>query len=317
MSLRSGTQKYGLPKDEWFTEGGYTRNLYLEEFLPSEVKRVYNLLKGDGSYNRGWKGSINPMDTPNPSWWTDYTTFQDDNYTLEEAIEYLKQASLWQSVNQAWDGYRGSYYPRDPSYAQRASGGSNINASIKKLEAQLPPGQQIGFDVIPQVFAEEDPSVNSGLNGNEQESQVINYPQSANVRIIISNISMFSTSIPINDISQLQILSNESDEWRYTLIGSSINQPLRNLPSLMLEINKLLVEECVASGVCHGDPGFPQPQPQPQPQPEPEPEPTTIHVPPPEPDPEPPMVTVTPTEPGQVNWIPEPFFSFINNVFKR
>ncbi len=321
MSLRSGTQKYGLPKDEWFTEGGYTRNLYLEEFLPSEVKRVYNLLKGDGSYNRGWKGSINPMDTPNPSWWTDYTTFQDDNYTLEEAIEYLKQASLWQSVNQAWDGYRGSYYPRDPSYAQRASGGSNINASIKKLEAQLPPGQQIGFDVIPQVFAEEDPSVNSGLNGNEQESQVINYPQSANVRIIISNISMFSTSIPINDISQLQILSNESNEWRYTLIGTSTNQPLMTLSGLVTKINNMIASAVTPQPPVTQPPVIEPPVTQP-PVIEP-PVVTTVHVPPPDivldPSdglPEVP-VTVTPTEPGQVNWIPEPFFSFINNVFRR
>ena len=30
-----------------------------------------------------------------------------------------------------------------------------------------------------------------------------------------------------------------------------------------------------------------------------------------------PTPTPTPTEPGQVNWIPEPFFSFINNVFRR
>jgi len=43
---------------------------------------------------------------------------------------------------------------------------------------------------------------------------------------------------------------------------------------------------------------------------------TTDHVPPPDmPVEEPPMVTAT--EPGQVNWIPEPFFSFINNVFRR
>ena len=47
---------------------------------------------------------------------------------------------------------------------------------------------------------------------------------------------------------------------------------------------------------------------------------TTDHVDPPFPqdmpvDDEP--ITVTPTEPGQVNWIPEPFFSFINNVFRR
>ena len=30
-----------------------------------------------------------------------------------------------------------------------------------------------------------------------------------------------------------------------------------------------------------------------------------------------PTPTPTPTEPGQINWIPEPFFSFINNVFRR
>ena len=50
---------------------------------------------------------------------------------------------------------------------------------------------------------------------------------------------------------------------------------------------------------------------------EPEPEVTTDHVEPPGEKPEKPTVTVTPTEPGQVNWIPEPFFSFINNVFRR
>ena len=48
---------------------------------------------------------------------------------------------------------------------------------------------------------------------------------------------------------------------------------------------------------------------------EPEPEVTTDHVPPPEMPVEEPMVT--PTEPGQINWIPEPFFSFINNVFRK
>ena len=33
--------------------------------------------------------------------------------------------------------------------------------------------------------------------------------------------------------------------------------------------------------------------------------------------PTPPTPTPTPTEPGQINWIPEPFFSFINNVFRK
>ena len=42
---------------------------------------------------------------------------------------------------------------------------------------------------------------------------------------------------------------------------------------------------------------------------------TTDHITPPEMPVEEPMVTST--EPGQVNWIPEPFFSFINNVLRR
>ena len=47
-----------------------------------------------------------------------------------------------------------------------------------------------------------------------------------------------------------------------------------------------------------------------------EPEVTTDHVIPPDmPVEGPPMVTATKL--GQVNWIPEPFFSFINNVFRR
>ena len=43
MSLRSGTQKYGLPKDEWFSDGGYTRNLFVEE----EIERDEEERLGD------------------------------------------------------------------------------------------------------------------------------------------------------------------------------------------------------------------------------------------------------------------------------
>ena len=172
MSLRSGTQKYGLPKDEWVTKDGHTRNLYLEEFLPSEIVRVRDLITSTFQQ----KGNMHPLESPNPSWWTDYTTFQDDHYTLEEAIEYLKRARDWQSVVKAWDSYRCEFFPRSPSYCQRAAGGYDLTASIKKLEAQLP-SPKIGFDIIPQVFAEEDPSVNSGLNGNEfSEIQEVTLP---------------------------------------------------------------------------------------------------------------------------------------------
>jgi len=316
MSFRSGTQKYGTSIDEFVMIDGYNRNLALEKRLQQEFDQVNNEISGLGEFNPNSGYAL-------PSWWERAVSPSDYGWgfdTHQKALDYLKLSKRYHEAKINLMDYQCHNYPRDTVFCQHSTQYkgvlSGINTLIPIIQKRI---SVTSFDIIPQVFAEEDPSVNSGLNGNEQESQVIDYPQSANVRITFtsSNIGMFSSSIPINDISQLQILSNESDEWRYTLIGSSINQPLRNLPSLMLEINKLLVEECVASGVCHGDPGFPQPQPQPQPQPEPEPEPTTIHVPPPEPDPEPPMVTVTPTEPGQVNWIPEPFFSFINNVFKR
>ena len=309
MSLRSGTQKYGDNiQDVWINDGGYNRNLALEAKLAQDLIDVKQ-------YDKEWKSGLNPERLKLPSWWdsnpkaTGRKGWEQDGFTDQEAINYLEEGIkiLTAKVNDA--NYRCNNYPRDTYYCQNSSqfGGEIGNSSrmIKDIKEVMTVTQQI--EILPQVFAEEDPSVNSGLNGNEQESEVINYPQSANVRIIISNISMFSTSIPINDISQLQILSNESNEWRYTLIGTSTNQPLMTLSGLITKINSM-----IASAVT------PQPQPQPQPEPEPEPEPevTTDHVEPPEmPVEEPPMVTAT--EPGQVNWIPEPFFSFINNVFRK
>ena len=97
---------------------------------------------------------------------------------------------------------------------------------------------------------------------------------SANIKISFTNLNIggFSSSIPINDIGELQALSNSAPEWKYTLIGSSTNQPVLTLSELINMINDLL-------------PGV-----------------------------EPPIPPITPTE---VKWIPEPFFGFINEVFRR
>ena len=314
MSLRSGTQKYGNDiQDVWVTESGYTRNFALEAKLAQDLIDVKQ-------YDKEWKSGLNPERLKLPSWWdsnpkaTGRKGWEQDGFTDQEAINYLEDGIkiLTAKVNDA--NYRCNNYPRDTYYCQNSSqfGGEIGDSSrmIKDIKEVMTVTQQI--EILPQVFAQEDPSVNSGLNGNYQESQVVNYPQSANVRIVISNISMFSTSIPINDIGQLQILSNESNEWRYTLIGSSTNQPLMSLSGLINKINSQISVVPVTT---------PQPQPQPQPPQLPpieEPLITTDHITPPDmPVEEPPMVTVTPTEPGQVNWIPEPFFSFINNVFRR
>jgi len=315
MSFRSGTEKYG--------------DLALEKRF--ERQEEENRLLDTPFITISGVNHRNPIKTPTPSWWDNPLGWRQGNeFTDEEAIRYLNIALKYYSdqlqFNEYKCGYLGEKYGEkfyNADWCEATKSSSRIVGRIEKLLAnvqnqiRIQSGSQISetFDFIPQVFAEEDPSVNSGLNGNNQESQMINYPQSANVRISFTNssIGMFSSSIPIADVSQLQILSNESNEWRYTLIGSSTNQPLMTLSGLITKINNQ-----IASAIT------PQPQPQPQPPMQPpiqspiEEEPiTTDHVEPPEMPVEVPIVTVTPTEPGQVNWIPEPFFSFINNVFRK
>jgi len=65
---------------------------------------------------------------------------------------------------------------------------------------------------------------------------------SANIKISFTNLNIggFSTSIPIDDIGQLQALSNSAPEWKYTLIDSSTNAPLTTLNKLIITINDLL-----------------------------------------------------------------------------
>jgi len=65
---------------------------------------------------------------------------------------------------------------------------------------------------------------------------------SANIKISFTNpnIGGFSSSIPIDDIGELQILSNSAPEWKYTLIDSSTNQPISTLSELINNINDLL-----------------------------------------------------------------------------
>ena len=305
MSFRSGTEKYG--------------DLALEKRF--ERQEEENRLLDTPFITISGVNHRNPIKTPTPSWWDNPLGWRQGNeFTDEEAIRYLNIALKYYSdqlqFNEYKCGYLGEKYGEkfyNADWCEATKSSSRIVGRIEKLLAnvqnqiRIQLGSQISetFDFIPQVFAEEDPSVNSGLNGNNQESQMINYPQSANVRISFTNssIGMFSSSIPIADVSQLQILSNESNEWRYTLIGSSTNQPLMTLSGLINKINNQISSVIT-----------------PQPEPPIEEEPiTTDHVPPPEIElpPEVPMVTVTPTEPGQINWIPEPFFSIINSVFRR
>jgi len=88
---------------------------------------------------------------------------------------------------------------------------------------------------------------------------------SANIKISFTNpnIGGFSSSIPIDDIDKLQILSNSAPEWKYTMMDTSTNQPISSLSELINNINDLLVSV---------EPDKPEPD---KPEPDkPEPEPT-------------------------------------------
>ena len=162
---------------------------------------------------------------------------------------------------------------------------------------------------LPEAAAEPEPASAIGL-------------VSANVKISFtnSNIGGFSSSIPINDIGELQGLSNASNEWRYTLIGSSTNQPLLTLSGLINMINNLLVSipEITTDVLPPIEPELEVTTDQVEPPIEPELEVTTADI---EPPIEPEVITAdleeAPTEERPVKWIPEPFFSFINEVFRK
>jgi len=336
-----------------------------------------------------FKVGMNPLFMPVPSWWQgDFTQkgwtpawqiphrHSGNPYTNDEALEYLNIAEKAYQLKLAWrtaqcesEGQRGVYCSYVSDIQGTLSGIHVLQNAVRIAKEQNLQHGVVGFDpnfktfeILPEVFAEEDPSINSGLNGNEQGSQIINYPQSANVRIsFTSNIGMFSSSIPINDISELQILSNESNEWRYTLIGSSTNQPLMTLNGLINKINNQIASvvippeeeevyvfsQCVdvyrmgvaksvysvretidyetlsdytGQGLLVRECGQSVPSDQ---------EVRDFYGVSAPVDPETCLCGIKehtgateckecpPTEPGQVNWIPEPFFSFINNVFRR
>ena len=161
----------------------------------------------------------------------------------------------------------------------------------------------------------------------------IQYLLSANVKISFTNsdIGGFSSSIPIADTGELQGLSNASNEWKYTLIGSSTNQPLLTLSGLINMINNLLVS--IPEIITTYEPELEVTTADIEPTIEPELEVTTVDIEPPLECP-PGHVEVAdlgcqdirqgplseeeaPTEERPVKWIPEPFFSFINEVFRR
>ena len=171
--------------DEWVTEGGYERNLYLEKTLQEALSATH--------YDSEFKGGLNPIEWTKgelPSWWQivdlSHDTpsggiyangYQQQNYTKQDALEFCTIViNMMNSLN-AWDSYRCSYYTRDPVYCRTRNTGNfeqyanqlekEINTNQAPTHSQLTSYPQyyenLGYldeqeNVItglPQVFAEE------------------------------------------------------------------------------------------------------------------------------------------------------------------
>ena len=164
MSLRSGTQKYGTSVDEFVMIDGYNRNLVLEEKLKRESMKVEDSIKNLGEFN--------PLSYPIPSWWERVVSPSEYGWgfdTHQKALDYLKLSQRYYQAKINLFNYQCNNYPRDTVFCQHST---QYSGTLGKINALIPIIQNriTGFEfpqIFPEVFAEEDPSVNSGLNGNE------------------------------------------------------------------------------------------------------------------------------------------------------
>jgi len=235
----------------------------------TEIERLQKKYNDFADNVSVFKVGMNPLFMPVPSWWQGNFTqkgwtpawqiphrHSGNPYTNDEALQYLDIAEKAYQLKLAWrtaqcesEGQRGVYcsYVSD---IQGTLGGIHVlqNAVRIAKEQNLQHGV-VGFDpnfktfeVLPEVFAEEDPSI-------LQSDEVVTVTPGA--------LTWYYVKKPSGICERLNVSQNFVD--RMTSQGWIFS----------------LTDICVTS-------------------------------------PPPP-----PTEPGQVNWIPEPFFSLINNVFRR
>jgi len=354
MSFRSGTQKYGDTLVDEFVSvsGGYKRNFALEQRIDNELARVEQ-------YKTKFKGKMNPDQIPLPSWWEAGKKGWREDYPNDvEALEYLERSRALEQARIDLMDYKCNYYPRDTNYCQNATQRKGVvnsinrviglvQASIKESEFKFP-------DILPEVFAEEDPSIyQSGepitlpsiyggqyVPGVERETVVIPTPEQeikcpARVRIINNETNQASGDGFFNCDTIEQYTEDPRYRVEYydgvtptttptpTPTTDHVTPP-EETRCYMVHGQKLeLTEQAVGYYINIGVTVTPcgaiteeVPTPSQVPTDFEYGDITTDHVDPPE-MPVEKLPMVTPTEPDQVNWIPEPFFSFINSVFRK
>ena len=161
--------RYGTPIDDFIIIDGYSRNLVLEEKLERESKQVSDEISHLGEFN--------PLVYPVPSWWERVAldvnqdpadTGQGYGWgftTHQKALDYLELSKRYYQAKINLLNYQCSNYPRDPSFCQHSA---QFSGTLGKINSLIPIVQNriTGFqfpEILPDVFAEEEPSIINGV----------------------------------------------------------------------------------------------------------------------------------------------------------
>ena len=177
--------RYGEPVDEFVNIDGYSRNLVLEEKLERESKQVSDEISHLGEFN--------PLVYPVPSWWE--RVAKDVNQdpanegsgygwgftTHQKALDYLKLSQRYYQAKINLFNYQCSNFPRDPAFCQHSE---QFSGTLGKINSLIPLIQNriVGFEfpeILPQVFAEEEPSIINGAIAPEPVTAPIPEPVTA------------------------------------------------------------------------------------------------------------------------------------------
>jgi len=184
--------RFGIQEDIFVKIDGYSRNLALEERLQQELDNVTNEVNLLGDFSPAHQ-------YPLPSWWGgkigDF--YDESNYgfgftTHQQALDYIKLSKRYHEAKINLFEYQCNNYPRDPAFCQHATQFkgilSGINSLIPIIESRLPSFQFP--EILPQVFAEDEPSITNGVMEPEPTPQPVTVPTlSPQVLQIINDIS--------------------------------------------------------------------------------------------------------------------------------
>ena len=210
------------------------------------VESVYDFLQGFNIENPTGQQESYLKNLPTSLISPDYDKSKLDQFTIQSLSELgIKPSTSLADARSRINKFNNKMIQKaDLSLIDDSLTNTELNQVKKEIEDLKIKGQEYKSNkqawanfLLPSAFAE--PELSNQITHVEPGSLSL---LSANIKISfnILGIGGFSTSIPIDDIGELQALSNSAPEWKYTLIDNSTNPPLTTLNELIITINDLL-----------------------------------------------------------------------------